>query len=72
MLRIWNASLILATGCSAIVGTFLVRSGILSSIHAFVSDPTLNVSFVVLIAGELKKVDEKNATSLLNAGFEER
>jgi cytochrome c-type biogenesis protein CcmF len=50
MLRIWNASLILATGCSAIVGTFLVRSGILSSIHAFVSDPTLNVSFVALIA----------------------
>ncbi len=50
MLRIWNASLILATGCSAILGTFLVRSGILSSIHAFVSDPTLNVSFVVLIA----------------------
>ncbi len=50
MLRIWNASLILATGCSAIVGTFLVRSGILSSIHAFVSDPTLNISFVVLIA----------------------
>jgi cytochrome c-type biogenesis protein CcmF len=50
MLRVWNASLILATGCGAIVGTFLVRSGILSSIHAFVSDPTLNVSFVVLIA----------------------
>jgi cytochrome c-type biogenesis protein CcmF len=50
MLRLWNASLILATGCSAIVGTFLVRSGILSSIHAFVSDPTLNVSFVALIA----------------------
>ena len=50
MLRVWNASLILATGCSAIVGTFLVRSGILSSIHAFVSDPTLNISFVALIA----------------------
>jgi cytochrome c-type biogenesis protein CcmF len=49
MLRVWNMSLILATGCSAIVGTFLVRSGILSSIHAFVSDPTLNISFVVLI-----------------------
>jgi cytochrome c-type biogenesis protein CcmF len=32
------------------VGDFLVRSGILSSIHAFVSDPTLNVSFVVLIS----------------------
>ncbi|HEV3055004.1 MAG TPA: cytochrome c-type biogenesis CcmF C-terminal domain-containing protein, partial [Solirubrobacteraceae bacterium] len=49
MLRMWNASLILMTGTLAIVGTFLVRSGILSSIHAFVSDPTLNISFVVLI-----------------------
>jgi cytochrome c-type biogenesis protein CcmF len=50
MLKVWNASLILATGCLAITGTFLVRSGILSSIHAFVSDPTLNISFVALIA----------------------
>jgi cytochrome c-type biogenesis protein CcmF len=50
MLRTWNASLILLTGTLAIVGTFLVRSGILSSIHAFVSDPTLNISFVALIA----------------------
>ncbi len=49
MLKVWNASLILATGTLAIVGTFLVRSGILSSIHAFVSDPTLNISFVALI-----------------------
>jgi cytochrome c-type biogenesis protein CcmF len=50
MLKVWNTSLILMTGTLAIVGTFLVRSGILSSIHAFVSDPTLNISFVVLIA----------------------
>ncbi len=50
MLKVWNASLVLGTGCLAIVGTFLVRSGILSSIHAFVSDPTLNISFVSLIA----------------------
>ncbi len=46
MLKVWNASLVLATGTLAIIGTFLVRSGILSSIHAFVSDPTLNISFV--------------------------
>ncbi|HET9102668.1 MAG TPA: cytochrome c-type biogenesis CcmF C-terminal domain-containing protein [Solirubrobacteraceae bacterium] len=50
MLRVWNASLVLLTGTLAIVGDFLVRSGILSSIHAFVSDPTLNVSFVLLIS----------------------
>jgi cytochrome c-type biogenesis protein CcmF len=50
MLKVWNASLVLATGTLAIIGTFLVRSGILSSIHAFVSDPTLNFAFVGLIA----------------------
>jgi cytochrome c-type biogenesis protein CcmF len=50
MLKTWNVSLILGTGTMAIVGTFLVRSGILSSIHAFVSDPGLNIAFVALIA----------------------
>ncbi len=50
MLKVWNTSLVLLTGTLAIVGDFLVRSGILSSIHAFVSDPTLNIAFVVLIA----------------------
>ena len=50
MLKVWNVSLILGTGTMAIIGTFLVRSGILSSIHAFVSDPTLELSFVLLIA----------------------
>ena len=35
MLKVWNASLVLATGTLAIMGTFLVRSGILNSIHAF-------------------------------------
>jgi cytochrome c-type biogenesis protein CcmF len=50
MLKVWNASLILLAGTLAIVGDFLVRSGILSSIHAFVSDPTLNSAFVGLIS----------------------
>ncbi len=49
MLKVWNVSLVLLAGTLAIVGDFLVRSGILSSIHAFVSDPTLNFSFVALI-----------------------
>ena len=38
MLKVWNASLILATGVLSILGTFLVRSGILDSIHAFVQE----------------------------------
>src|SRR5829696_1708424 len=48
MLKTWNASLILATGVLAILGTFLVRSGILDSIHAFGAS-TLGVPFVVFI-----------------------
>ena len=54
MLKTWNVSLILATGVLAILGTFLVRSGILQSIHAFGAS-TLGVPFlgliVVMIAG---------------------
>jgi cytochrome c-type biogenesis protein CcmF len=49
MLKTWNVSLVLATGVLAIQGTFLVRSGILESIHAFGAS-TLGVPFLVLIA----------------------
>jgi cytochrome c-type biogenesis protein CcmF len=48
MLRTWNASLVLASGCLAIMGTFLVRSGVLESIHAFGAS-TLGAPFVTLI-----------------------
>src|SRR3954452_23551221 len=51
MLNIWNVSLTLATGTLAIVGTFLVRSGILDSIHAFVEQAnTIAWAFTGLIA----------------------
>jgi len=50
MLKIWNVSLVLATGILCVLGTFLVRSGILDSIHAFGAS-TLGVPFVALIAG---------------------
>jgi cytochrome c-type biogenesis protein CcmF len=48
MLKVWNTSLVLATGTLAILGTFLVRSGILDSIHAFGAS-TLGLPFVTLI-----------------------
>lgn len=35
MLKVWNLALILATFALSIFGTFIVRSGILSSVHAF-------------------------------------
>ncbi len=48
MLKVWNVSLVLATGVLAVLGTFLVRSGILESIHAFGAS-TLGVPFLALI-----------------------
>jgi cytochrome c-type biogenesis protein CcmF len=58
MLKVWNASLILATGILSILGTFLVRSGILDSIHAFVQEGnTIAWAFtaliVVMVAGSV-------------------
>jgi cytochrome c-type biogenesis protein CcmF len=35
MLRVWNLSLIVATFCLTILGTFLTRSGVIDSVHAF-------------------------------------
>ncbi len=35
MLKVWNACLIVGTFSLALLGTFLVRSGVLQSIHAF-------------------------------------
>jgi cytochrome c-type biogenesis protein CcmF len=39
MLKVWNLSLIIIAFALTIFGTFLTRSGILSSIHAFSSGP---------------------------------
>src|SRR6185503_19236480 len=59
MLKVWNASLVLATGTLCILGTFLVRSGILDSIHAFGAS-TLGRPFLgfiaVLVAGSIALV----------------
>jgi cytochrome c-type biogenesis protein CcmF len=35
MLRVWNLSLLIATFALTILGTFLTRSGVLKSVHAF-------------------------------------
>ncbi|HEX6116789.1 MAG TPA: heme lyase CcmF/NrfE family subunit [Solirubrobacterales bacterium] len=53
MLKVWNVSLIVGTFALALLGTFLVRSGVLESIHAFgastVGGPLLGLIAVVLI-----------------------
>ncbi|MFL5838052.1 MAG: cytochrome c-type biogenesis CcmF C-terminal domain-containing protein, partial [Solirubrobacteraceae bacterium] len=49
LLKAWNVSLVLGAGVLAILGTFLVRSGILQSIHAF-GGSTLGAPFLAFIA----------------------
>ena len=39
MLRVWNLSLLVATFALTILGTFLTRSGVLNSVHAFGDGP---------------------------------
>ena len=48
MLKVWNVSLIISTFVLALLGTFIVRSGVLDSIHAFGAS-TLGVPFLAFI-----------------------
>jgi len=49
MLRVWNQSLIISTFLLTVLGTFLTRSGVLSSVHAF-GDGPIGTYFVAFIA----------------------
>jgi cytochrome c-type biogenesis protein CcmF len=54
MLKVWNATLIVATFSMCLLGTFLVRSGVLQSIHAFGNDtvgPYLLVVIGIVVIG---------------------
>jgi cytochrome c-type biogenesis protein CcmF len=57
ILKVWNVSLIVATFALSLLGTFLVRSGILQSIHAFgeskVGLPLLLLVGIVIIGSTL-------------------
>jgi cytochrome c-type biogenesis protein CcmF len=49
MLRTWNMSLVIITFLLTILGTFLTRSGVLSSVHAF-TQGTIGLFFMMFIA----------------------
>ena len=49
MLKVWNMVLIILTFTLTIFGTFLVRSGILSSVHSFAVSPVLGALFLAFI-----------------------
>ena len=41
MLRVWNVTLVIVTFFLTIFGTFMTRSGVVQSVHAFGEDPML-------------------------------
>lgn len=49
-LKLWSLSLALVTFCLSILGTFIVRSGVLTSVHAFAVDPTKGVALLAILA----------------------
>ncbi|MBI5166734.1 MAG: heme lyase CcmF/NrfE family subunit [candidate division NC10 bacterium] len=49
MLKVWNLALIIMTFGLSILGTFLTRSGILSSVHSF-GESTLGAFFLAFLA----------------------
>jgi cytochrome c-type biogenesis protein CcmF len=53
MLRVWNLSLLMATFSLTILGTFLTRSGVLESVHAFTESaigPSILAFFGLVVA----------------------
>jgi cytochrome c-type biogenesis protein CcmF len=74
MLRVWNVSLICGTFALALLGTFLVRSGILQSIHAFgastVGGPLLALIAVVVVGSALlivSRLDDLRSTKRIES-----
>ena len=53
MLRVWNLTLVILTFFLTIFGTFMTRSGIVQSVHAFGEDPQLTVLFSIFMVALL-------------------
>src|SRR5574339_434891 len=53
MLLVWNVTLVIITFLLTIVGTFLTRSGVVQSIHAFGEDPQLARYFVIFMVATI-------------------
>lgn len=53
MLKVWNVWLVFITFMLCIFGTFMTRSGVVSSVHAFAQSPIGNwfVGFLVIVLG---------------------
>src|SRR5688572_8050768 len=49
MLRVWNVTLVILTFFLTIFGTFMTRSGVVQSVHAFGEDPELARLFIIFM-----------------------
>jgi cytochrome c-type biogenesis protein CcmF len=49
MLRVWNVTLVILTFFLTIFGTFMTRSGVVQSVHAFGEDPELAMMFAIFM-----------------------
>jgi cytochrome c-type biogenesis protein CcmF len=49
MLRVWNVTLVIVTFFLSIFGTFMTRSGVVQSVHAFGDDPQLARLFMIFM-----------------------
>jgi len=49
-LKVWTIFLAILAFSFSLLGTFLVRSGVLTSVHAFASDPTRGVFILAILA----------------------
>jgi cytochrome c-type biogenesis protein CcmF len=78
MLHAWNIFLVISTFSLSLLGTFLVRSGVLSSVHAFAVDPgrgayilafmtlVLTISFGIFLARGRFQEARESITSFLS------
>jgi cytochrome c-type biogenesis protein CcmF len=48
-LKVWTILLAILTFSLSLIGTFLVRSGVLTSVHAFASDPTRGIFILCIL-----------------------
>ncbi|MBW0005733.1 MAG: heme lyase CcmF/NrfE family subunit [Hyphomicrobiales bacterium] len=49
-LKVWTVLLAILTFSLSLLGTFLVRSGVLTSVHAFASDPARGIFILAILA----------------------
>ncbi len=71
-LKVWTILLAILTFSLSLIGTFIVRSGVLTSVHAFASDPARGVfilAILVLLIGGALALYGFRASSLRQGGL---